>query len=92
MFSKPVIGIEFYNRTATRLLLWLELCCEQLELQPGVEYRLESTETEYRLEFTDELITLYYQYRFGPKILKRPHSPEIHNPAAWEVVEDYSRY
>lgn len=92
MKSKPIIGIEFYNRTATKLLLWLELCCEQLELLPDTEYRLESTETEYRLEMTNDLIILYYQYSFGPKILKRPHSAEITNSAPWEVVEDYSIY
>ncbi len=88
MTDSTVIGLEFYNRTATKLFLWIELSCDQLELTPDTEYRLESSETEYRIEFDKDYITLYYQYSFGPKILKRPASKEITNPAPWELVFD----
>lgn len=89
MDSQPTIGLEFHNRTATKLLLWIEMCCEELELTPDTEYRLESTENEYRIEFDVDCIVLYYQYSFGPKIFKRPSSKEIKNPEPWELVVDY---
>jgi hypothetical protein len=38
----PVIGIEFYNRQATKLTLWIELACIEVELETGMEYRVES--------------------------------------------------
>lgn len=88
MTAIPVVGIEFYNRTATKLLLWIELSCDELELTSDTEYRLESLETEYRIEFDQDCVIIYYQYSFGPKILKRPASKEIRNPAPWELVVD----
>jgi hypothetical protein len=92
MTDSPIIGIEFYNRTATKLLLWIELSCDELELITDTEYRLESPETEYRIEFDKDYVVIYYQYSFGPKILKRPASKEIRNPAPWELVIDNTQY
>lgn len=91
MDTQPIVSLEFCNRTATRMQIWLELCCEELDLQPGIEYRLESPETEYRLEFRTDLIVLYYAYRFGPKILRRPYVAGS-SLLPWELVADYSTY
>lgn len=88
---KPVVGITFYNQQAKRLILWIELACIELTLEPATEYRIESDETEYRIEFRqDDFVILYLQYRFGPKIFKRPYSNDFNNQRAWEMIEDYS--
>ncbi|GAB2871534.1 hypothetical protein GCM10027044_37260 [Hymenobacter ruber] len=89
--TKPIIGIEFFNRQATKLMLWIELACIEVALETGIEYRIESDDTEYRIEFNDgESVTLYLQYRFGPKVFKRPYSTDFKNPGDWELIEDYS--
>jgi len=88
--AKPIIGIEFHNRQATKLILWIELACIELELEPATEYRIESDETEYRIEFDGSQVILFLQYRFGPKVLKRPYSPDFVNKAPWELEIDYS--
>jgi hypothetical protein len=87
---KPIIGIEFYNRQASKLTLWIELSCIELELEPATEYRIESDETEYRIEFASDHVTLYLQYRFGSKVLKRPYSSDFNRTRPWQVEEDYS--
>jgi hypothetical protein len=86
----PIIGIEFYNRQATRLTLWIELACIELMLEPATEYRIESDDTEYRLDFDSDHITLWLQTRFGPKVLKRPYSSDFNRYRSWQVEEDYS--
>ena len=86
----PVVGLEFYNRNPRKLSLWLEACCEEIELLADYEYRLESIETEYRFEIEEDLMVLYYQGEFGPKILRRPCSKEPRNPLQWELVADYT--
>lgn len=90
MDSKPTTSIEFYNRTTSKLVLWLEPYCEELDLLSDTEYRLESEEAEYRLEITADSIILYNQRGFAPKILKRPYSKDFNNPTPWEVVVNYS--
>ena len=87
---KPVVGIEFANRQATKLLLWIEPDCMEVELQPGMEYRVESCEHGYRLEFDDSRVILYLQGRFGPKVFTRMVSPDFRSPGVWELLEDYS--
>ena len=87
---KPIIGIEFYNRQATKLTLWIELSCIELELESATEYRIESDETEYRIEFASDHVTLYLQNRFGPKVLKRPYSSDFNRVRPWQIEEDYS--
>ena len=86
----PVVGIEFFNRQATKLELWIELACIEVMLEPGMEYRVESIETEYRIEFDSDRVILYLQYRFGSKVFQRPYSTNFRNPEVWELVEDYS--
>jgi hypothetical protein len=88
--TKPTVGIEFYNENATSLTLWIELACISVELVPGMEYRIESDETEYRIEFGGSQVTLYLQYRFGPKVLQRPYSKDFRNAPPWELVVDSS--
>ncbi len=88
--KKPIIGIEFYNPQATKLTLWIELACIAVELETTMEYRIESDETEYRIEFSGDQLILFLQYRFGPKVLKRPYSPGFKNNAPWKVEIDYS--
>jgi hypothetical protein len=88
--GSPVVGIEFFNRQATKLMLWIELACIEVELEPGMEYRVESIESEYRIEFDNDLIVLYLQYRFGPKVFQRLYSTDFKNPGVWELVADYS--
>ena len=88
--EKPIIGIEFFNRQATKLTLWIEVACIEVELETGMEYRVESDETEYRIEFDVQWVTLYLAYRFGPKVFKRLYSTDFQNPGTWELVVDYS--
>ena len=88
--SKNIIGIEFFNRQATKLTLWIELACIEVELEMGVEYRVESDETEYRIEFDGQWVTLYLAYQFGPKVFKRPYPTDFRNPEIWELLVDYS--
>lgn len=92
MNSNVVVGIEFANRQATKLLLllWIELACIEVELVPGMEYRVESCETEYRLEFEEAVVTLYLAYQFGPKVFQRPIAADFRYPSTWELLEDYS--
>ena len=52
------MGIEFFNRQATTLSLWVARACVDIELLPGIEYRIESEETEYRIEFEANQVTL----------------------------------
>ena len=49
------------------------MACIDIELLPGIEYRIESEETEYRIESEANQVTTYLQYRFGPKVLKRAY-------------------
>ena len=86
--GKPLVGIEFFNRQATTPSLWVAMACVDIELLPGIEYRIESEETEYRIEFEANQVTLYLQYRFGPKVLKRAYSNNFRNAAPWELVID----
>lgn len=88
--SNNIVGIEFFNRQATKLTLWIELACIEVELETGMEYRVESDETEYRIEFDGQWVILYLAYRFGPKVFKRPHPTDFINPGAWELAFDYS--
>ena len=55
-----------------------------------MEYRVESIETEYRIEFDNDTVILYLAYRFGPKVFQRPYSADFKNPPVWELVEDDS--
>lgn len=88
--SEPTIGLEFHNVAATKLLLWIEPYCIELALEPATEYRIETTVTEYLLEFSGEHITFYLNSGgSGPKVLKRPFSPDFKNKAPWEMDCDY---
>ena len=64
------------------------MACVDIELLPGIKYRIESEEAEYRIEFEANQVTPYLQYRFGPKVLKRAYSNNFRNPAPWELVID----
>ena len=82
------MGIEFFNRQATTLSLWVAMACIDIELLPGIEYRIESEEAEYRIDFETNQVTPYLQYRFSPKVLKRAYSNNFRNAAPWELVID----
>jgi len=86
----PTVGIEFFNEQATKLLVWIEPACIELELERGIEYRVESEATEYRIVFDRDSIVLYLQNRFGPKVFKRPYTDDFRNKGKWELEEDYS--
>lgn len=86
---EPIIGLEFRNVEATKLLLWIEPYCLELALEPATEYRIESDVTEYLLEFSSECVTLYLNSGgSGPRVLKRPCSPAFNKKAPWE--EEYN--
>ncbi|RAK69922.1 hypothetical protein [Hymenobacter edaphi] len=83
-----IVGIEFYNRTATTL--WIEPFCIEVELQPEFEYRVESTETEYGLKMDHDTITFYLQKAYSPKVYRRPVVANVQESIPWELIEDYS--
>lgn len=84
------IGIEFYNKTDHQKKLWVEPSCIELILESKTEYRVEADDMEYRIEFDEEYVILYLQYRFGPKIYKRPYSSNLSNSEEWLLDTDYS--
>ncbi|MBC6698743.1 hypothetical protein [Hymenobacter sp. BT190] len=86
-----MIGIEFYNRQANKLAIWVEPDCYEIELKPDTEYRIESNDKdqEYRLEFDASMIVLYIQRAFGYKLFERRYSEEISYPYTWQLIEDY---
>lgn len=86
--DKP-IAIEFYNRQATKLLLWIEPFCIDIELDPANEYRIESSDAEYRIEFDGSTVTLYLNFT-GPKIYERLYSTDFKNRGIWKLTADYS--
>jgi hypothetical protein len=88
--ESKVIGIEFYNRMGDQKKLWIEPSCIEVLLDSKTEYRVEADDMEYRIEFSEEHIILYLQYRFGPKVYKRPYSAEINNNEVWVLDSDYS--
>ena len=89
--SEPVIGLTFRNVEATNLLLWIEPYCLELALEPATEYRIETSVTEYILEFSSECVTLYLNSSgSGPKVLKRPCSSSFRNNIPWEMEYDCS--
>ncbi|MBF9238807.1 hypothetical protein I2I05_15500 [Hymenobacter sp. BT683] len=88
--KKPLIRITFFNRQATKLTLWIELACIEVELEACMEYRVESDETEYTIHFDGQFVVLYLENRFGPKVFKRPYPTDFINPGDWELIEDYS--
>jgi hypothetical protein len=89
--SAPIIGLAFRNVKATKLLLWIEPYCIELALEPATEYRIETSVTEYLLEFSGEYITLCLNSGgSGPKVLKRPYSLGFENKNPWEVDYDYA--
>jgi hypothetical protein len=90
--QKMAVGIEFFNLQATKLTLWIELACLEVELLPGIEYRVESEETQYRIVFNAEEVILYLQYRLGLRLYQRPYSDDISQPGIWELVQDDSNF
>jgi|SRR6476661_4060522 len=87
--KQPVVGIEFYNSQPIKRWLHLEPWGLSVVLEAGMEYRLESDDLDYRLEFGPEDITFYQQYSFLTKLYKRPYSTDFKNRDTWELIEDY---
>ena len=45
------------------------MACIEVDLELDMEYRIESDETEYRIEFSEQQVTLYLQCRIRAKSL-----------------------
>ncbi|MBX0289851.1 hypothetical protein K3G63_05340 [Hymenobacter sp. HSC-4F20] len=82
-------GIDFHNKTANSLTLWIELACIELELEKQTEYRIEAEDTEFRIEFKESMIVLWLQHAGGPKVFRRPYSTHS-GQAKWELLIDLS--
>lgn len=87
--SKPITGLEFRNVEVTKLMIWVEPYCIELMLEPATEYRIETDGTEYLLEFSKDCVTLCLNNGSGPKVLKRPYSPDFDSKGPWELDTDY---
>ncbi|RFP65041.1 hypothetical protein D0N36_11095 [Hymenobacter lapidiphilus] len=83
------ISIDLYNRQPVRLELCLEPFGHGVEMQAGMEYRIVSVETEYRIEFGPDLIIVYLEDVFEYKIFERPYSTDFQNPGDWQLVVEY---
>lgn len=88
---KIPVDIEFSNRTGKLVNIWVEPSCQSIELEKGIEYKLVSHDSFFRIEFDDEnQVIVYCQYSFGCKIYKRPSSDELKNENEWELEIDLS--
>jgi hypothetical protein len=87
--EKKTVAIEFYNSNDTFRTLWIEPACIELVIDNETEYRVVADETEYRIEFTKDIIILWLQYRFSPKVFKRTFKSGVGNQE-WILEQDYS--
>ena len=86
-----LVDIEFANRTDRNKRVWVELACQEFEIDPNTEYRIVTHDKFFRIEFdSNDSIIFYLQYSFGFKLYKRPVSEEIKNPHDWILDYDTS--
>ncbi len=86
-----LVDIEFANRTERKKKVWVELACEEFEIDSLTEFRIVTHDRFFRIDFdSDDSIIFYLQYSFGFKLYKRPISNEIKNPHSWLLEYDSS--
>ncbi len=91
--SKPFkeVEIEFHARNNIPIAIWVEPSCQNIDVEPGFDYRLVTWENCFRIEFDIKIgIILYLQYSNEYKLYKREYSRDFGKEKEWVLEYDLS--
>ena len=84
MDESDLLELIFENNTDKELFIWTEMMAYGLEIPPGYEYKIITDDRKLRFEFENNNLTLWFETRFGFKVLKRKQGKD------WELDIDCS--
>jgi len=84
MNDSELLELTFENNTDKALWIWTEMLAYGLDIPPRYEYKIITDEKHLRLQFENNNLTLFFETRFGFKVLKRKQGED------WELDLDMS--
>lgn len=85
------VEIEFHTRNDVPLSIWVEPSCQNIDVEPGFDYKLVAWENCFRFEFDKKIgIILYLQYSNEYKLYKRAYSEDFEKENEWMLEYDLS--
>lgn len=72
------VEFEFHTRNDVPTSIWVEPSCQNIDVEPGFDYKLVANENCFRIEFDKNMsIILYLQYSNEYKLFKRDYSNDF---------------
>jgi hypothetical protein len=85
------VEIEFHSRNDVPLSIWVEPSCQNIDIEPGFDYKLIAWENCFRFEFDKKIgIILYLQYSNEFRLYKREYSEGFGKENDWALEYDLS--
>ena len=85
------VEIEFHTRNDVPISIWIEPSCQNIDVEPGFDYKLVAWENSFRIEFDKKIgIVLYLQYSNEFKLYKRKYSEDFGKEYEWILEYDLS--
>lgn len=85
------VEIEFHTRNDVPISIWVEPSCQNIDVEPGFEYKLIAWKNCFRIEFDKKIgIILYLQYSNEYKLYKRGLSEDFGKEKDWVLEYDLS--
>jgi len=91
--SKSFNGVEFefHTRNDVPVSTWVEPSCQNIDVEPGFDYKLVARENCFRIEFDKKIgIILYLQYSNEYKLYKREYRGDFGKEKEWMLEYDLS--
>jgi hypothetical protein len=85
------VEFEFHTRNDVPISIWVEPSCQNIDVEPGFDYKLVAWENCFRIEFDKKMgIVLYLQYSNEYKLYKREYSEDFGKGNEWVLEYDLS--